>query len=160
LSKECNVNTRIPLSSSKHQQVATLHPQQSSVLSNSLVVGAELARTVANLLGLTTASTPLIHNTRVISVCADIDKCSRVTIVGIDAHDLATVIRGSAFNVHIPLTLLAAVAAGTIDLAIVFSIEVDDVDSSAAVMLNDLVRSMIGSAANNPCLLAFDIIFL
>jgi len=46
------------------------------------------------------------------------------------------------------------VAARAVQLAVVVNVEVDDVDCSAAVVLNNLVGSVVGTSSNDPGLLA------
>jgi hypothetical protein len=52
------------------------------------------------------------------------------------------------------------VSTRAIKLAVCVDVEVDDVNSTAAVMLDDLVRSVVGTTANNPrfltCLISLD----
>jgi len=47
----------------------------------------------------------------------------------------------------------AYVSARPVELAVVLDVEVDDVDGSAAVVLDDLVRSMVGTTTDDPSVL-------
>lgn len=51
------------------------------------------------------------------------------------------------------------VSAGTVQLAVVIDVEVDDVDRAAAVVLDNLIRSMVRSSTDDPGLLARYIFF-
>lgn len=46
------------------------------------------------------------------------------------------------------------VAARSVELAVVLNVVVDDVDGTAAVVLNDLIRGVVGTTANDPGLLS------
>jgi hypothetical protein len=61
-----------------------------------------------------------------VSVGTHILQSGRITVVEVDAHDFTAVTRSSALNIDIPLALAVTVAAGAIDFAVVFGIEVDD----------------------------------
>jgi hypothetical protein len=61
-----------------------------------------------------------------ISVCANVDKCRGVAVVRVDACDFATVAGSDTLDVDVALALGAAVAAGAVDLAVVFGVEVYD----------------------------------
>jgi len=50
------------------------------------------------------------------------------------------------------------VSTGAVKLAVVVSIEVDDVDSSTTIVLNNLIRGVVSTTSNNPGLLTSDII--
>ena len=136
---------------------------------------ALLLRAVTDLLRLAAASTALIHNTGVRSIGADVLKRSRVPIVGVDARDLSSVSGGDALDVDVPLALGLAVPAGAVDLAVVFGVEVDDVDGAAAVLglsvvvkdttgwtyvLDDLVGRVVGASADDPGLLSSLVVFV
>ena len=51
-------------------------------------------------------------------------------------------------------------SARAVHLAVVFSIEVDDLDSSASVVLDDLIRSMVSSSTNDSSHITGAILFL
>jgi hypothetical protein len=59
-------------------------------------------------------------------VGAHILQSGRVTVVEVDANYFAAVASSSTLNIDIPFALLVTVTAGAIDFAIVFGIEVDD----------------------------------
>jgi hypothetical protein len=61
-----------------------------------------------------------------ISISTNVDKCGCVPIVLVDAGNFTTVAGSDALDVDVALALGAAVAAGAVDLAVVFSVEVDD----------------------------------
>jgi hypothetical protein len=61
-----------------------------------------------------------------VSIGAYILQCGRITVVEVDADYFAAIASGSALNIDIPLALLATVTAGAIDFAVVFGIEIDD----------------------------------
>lgn len=44
-----------------------------------------------------------------------------------------------------------AVAARPVDLAVIVRIEVDDIDMSTSIVLDDLIRSLVCAAANDVC---------
>lgn len=103
-----------------------------------------LARAGSNLAGLTTARTALVHDTLVLGAGADVLERRGVSVVLVDAHNLAAVLGRQALDVDVPLALGLAVAAGSVDLAVVFDVEVDDVDGAAAVLLEGVRVSMLG----------------
>ena len=74
-----------------------------------------------------------------------------VTQVGVDANELTTLDGGDTLHVNGSLAGLVAlaVAAGAVDLAVVVGVEVDDVDVTAAVVLDDLVGGLVSTAAND-----------
>lgn len=95
---------------------------------------------------------------------ADVPQSSRITIVEVDASQLAglaaTLAGGDTLDVDVALALAATVAARAVELAVVLGVEVDDVDGAAAVVLDDLVRGVVGAAADDPGLLAGLVSFL
>ena len=84
-----------------------------------------------------------------LGIKAVVGVCGFVTNVGVDANELAAILRDDAFHVDGTSAVACAVAARAVDLAIVFDVEVLDVDVAAAVVLNDLVRGMESAAADN-----------
>lgn len=74
-----------------------------------------------------------------------------VTQVGVDSHQLATVLSNNASHVDLAraLAVALAVAARAVDFAVVLGVEVDDVHGAAAVVLDDLVRGVVGAAADD-----------
>lgn len=74
-----------------------------------------------------------------VGIGADIDQCSSIAVVVVDANNLATVVSSCAFHINVPLTLAATVPTRSVYLAVVFSVKVDDVDGAAAIVLDDLV---------------------
>lgn len=42
------------------------------------------------------------------------------------------------------------VSAGPVELAVVFNVKVDDINGTATIMLDDLVRAMVSTAADDP----------
>ena len=72
-----------------------------------------------------------------------------VAQVGVDAHQLATIDSGGALHVNGAGAVARAVTAGSVDLAVVLGIEVDNVDMAATVVLDDLVGGMVSTAAND-----------
>lgn len=54
----------------------------------------------------------------------------------------------------------AYVAARSVDLAVVLGVEVDDVDGTAAIVLDDLVLSVVSATTDDPGLLASLVVFL
>lgn len=95
-----------------------------------------------------------------ISIGADILQSSSVAVVGVDADDFAAIVGRSAFDIDVSLALRAAVTARSVDLAVVFGVEVDNVDSTTAVMLDNLVRGMVRATTNDPRLLSLLVVFL
>lgn len=108
-----------------------------------------------------------------VGVGADVLQGSGVPIVQVDADNFTTVVCGSALNVDIALALGAAVAAGAVDLAVVFGVEVDDLEkvlvragqlhwtsestyihSTTAIVLDNLVAGVVSTTANDPGLLS------
>ena len=86
-----------------------------------------------------------------LSIKAVVGVSSLIAQVGVDAHELATVLSNDASHVDLAraLAVALAVAARAVDLAVVFSVEVDDVHGAAAVVLDDLVRGVVGAAADD-----------
>ena len=74
-----------------------------------------------------------------------------VAQVGVDANQLAAVLGDDSCHVDLAreVAVAFAVAARAVDLAVVLGVEVDDVDGAAAVVLDDLVRSVVGAAADD-----------
>jgi hypothetical protein len=75
----------------------------------------------------------------VIGISANVLKCGGIAVVEVDASHLATITSCDALNVDVPLALAAAVSARAVDLAVVLGVEVDNVDSAAAIVLYNLV---------------------
>ena len=72
-----------------------------------------------------------------------------VAEVGVDAHELTAVDSSGALHVHGTSTVVLAVTARSVNLAVVVGVKVDNVDMATTVVLNDLVRGLIGSSAND-----------
>lgn len=72
-----------------------------------------------------------------------------VAQVGVDAHELTTVNSSGALHVNSASAVSRAVTARAVDLAVVVGVEVDDVDVAAAVVLDDLVRGVVGTATDD-----------
>lgn len=70
-------------------------------------------------------------------VGADVLESSSVAVVGVDTSELTTADSGDALDVDVALALLGAVSAGAVELAVVVDVEIDDVDGTAAVVLDD-----------------------
>lgn len=99
-------------------------------------------------ISLVTALVPLALS---LSVEAVVGVSSLVAQVGVDAHELATVLSNDTSHVDLAraLAVALAVAARAVDFAVVLGVEVDDVHSAAAVVLDDLVRGVVGAAADD-----------
>lgn len=61
-----------------------------------------------------------------VSIGTHIFQSGRITVVEVDADHFAAITRCSALNIDVPLALVVTVTAGAIDFAVVFGIEVDD----------------------------------
>lgn len=61
-----------------------------------------------------------------VRVGADVSKRSGIAIVEVDANNLSTIAGRRALHVNVALALLAAVATGTVDFAVVFGVKIDD----------------------------------
>lgn len=72
-----------------------------------------------------------------------------ITQVGVDANELTTIDSSGALHVDGAGAVVCAVAARAVDLAIVLGVEVDDVDLTAAVVLDDLVVGVVGTTSND-----------
>lgn len=72
-----------------------------------------------------------------------------VTQVGVDTHKLTTVDGSDTLHVDGTGTVALAVTAGSVNLAVVVGVEVDDVDVATAVVLNDLVLGAVSTATND-----------
>lgn len=72
-----------------------------------------------------------------------------VAKVGVDAHELTAIDGSGALHVHGTSTVVLAVTARSVNLAVVVGVKVDNVNMAAAVVLNDLVRGLIGTSAND-----------
>lgn len=74
-----------------------------------------------------------------------------VTIVGVDANELATPDGGGALHVHgaLAVAVALAVTARSVDLAVVVGVEVDNVDVTTAVVLDDLVGGVVSTATDD-----------
>jgi hypothetical protein len=66
-----------------------------------------------------------------ISICANVNKCRGVAVVRVDAGNFTTIAGSDALDVDVALALGAAVSAGTVDLAVVFGVEVDDLEKNS-----------------------------
>lgn len=135
-----------------------------------------LTRAVSDLLRLAVSRATVVEDARVASVRADVDKSGRVSVHRVDARQLATVVRRHALDVDVALALAGAVAARPVQLAVVLGVEVDlrgvslsllhglgfayNVDGSATVVLDDLVRGVVGTTADNPALCSGLVVFL
>lgn len=89
---------------------------------------AHLTRAVSDLLRLAVVAAAIVENARVVGVGADILQGSGVPVVQVNADNFTTVVCGSALHVDIALALGVAVTAGAVDLAVVFGVEVDDLE--------------------------------
>lgn len=69
-----------------------------------------LTRAVSSLAGLAAASAAIIQDTRMVSVGADIFKSRSVTIIEVDANNLAPIVGCSTLNVDISLALRLALS--------------------------------------------------
>jgi hypothetical protein len=90
-----------------------------------------LTRAVSNLFRLAATCATIVEHTWMISVCANVDKCRGIAVVRVDAGDFTTVTGSDALDVDVALALGAAVAAGAVDLAVVFGVEVDDLEKNS-----------------------------
>lgn len=117
-----------------------------------------LTRADSGLLRLTATSAASVHLALGLGIRADVLEGRSVTVVGVDACEFATVDRGDALNVDVALALLGAVSAGAVQLSIVLDVEVDDVHRTTAVMLDNLIRSVVRTTTNDPRLVASDIL--
>lgn len=72
----------------------------------------------------------------------------------------AAVTGRDTLDVDVTLALLGAVAARAVQLAVVLDVEVDDVHSTAAIVLDDLVRGVEGATADDPGLLTGLVVLL
>lgn len=86
-----------------------------------------------------------------LSIKAVVGVSRLVAQVGVDADELATVLGDDTGHVDLAraVAVALAVAARAVDLAVVLGVEVDDVHGAAAVVLDDLVRGVVGAAAND-----------
>jgi hypothetical protein len=90
-------------------------------------------RASPNLLRLAPTGAAIIQDAPRRRVRADIAQSGSITIIAVDARQFTAVTSSDALNVDIPLALGAAVATRSIELAIVFGVEVDNLQ----VMLAD-----------------------
>ena len=104
---------------------------------------------VANLLRLAVTLTAVVDSAWVVSVGADVGQSSLVAEGLVDASELTAVVSSRAGDLDRALALGVAVAAGAVQLAVVLDVEVDDVDLAAAVVLDDLVVSVVGTTADD-----------
>lgn len=89
-----------------------------------------LTRTISNLLWLTAVAAAIVEDAGVVGVGANVYQGRSVAIVQVNADNFTTVVCGSPFDVDIALALGAAVTAGAVDLAVVFGVEVDDLEAA------------------------------
>jgi len=109
------------------------------------------SRSLARLALAVSLVTALVALALSLSVKAVVGVSSLVAQVGVDANQLAAVLGDDTGHVDLAraLAVALAVAAGAVDFAVVFGVEVDDVHSAAAVVLDDLVRGVVGAAADD-----------
>lgn len=112
-----------------------------------------LTRAVANLGRLASSSATLIHNAWVRSISANVLESCGITVVGVDTNHFAAIPGSSALDIHVALALARAVSARAVDLTVVLGVKVDNVNGTAAVVLNNLVGGVVGAATNDPTLL-------
>jgi hypothetical protein len=76
---------------------------------------------------------------------------SAVAQVGVDADELAAVLGNNTAHVDLAraVAVALAVAARAVDLAVVLGVEVYNIDSAAAVVLDHFVGGVVGSAADD-----------
>lgn len=111
---------------------------------------SSLTRASTGLGRLTATRAALVHLALDLRIGADVLEGRRVTVVAVDTRKLATVLSSNAIDEDVTLALAAAVSTGSVELAVVLSVEVDDVDCSAAVVLDDLIGSVVRATANDP----------
>ena len=61
-----------------------------------------------------------------ISISADIDQGSSISKALVDTNNLTTIAGSGSLNIDVPLALAGAVSARPVHLAVVFSVEVDN----------------------------------
>lgn len=77
--------------------------------------------------------------------------------VGVDAHQLTTVHSSGTFHMHRAPAVTLAVTARPVHLSVIVGVEVDDVDMTTAVMLNDFISSLVGATSDDVgCAAALD----
>lgn len=117
-----------------------------------------------------------------LGVGADVDERGPVAVGLGDTDDLTTLARSNTLDVNLARALLAGTAR-SVDLAVVLSIEVDDlfskyasvvfssgaksciifwtyVDLAASVVLDDLVRGVVSTTTNDPRHIARPVVLL
>lgn len=93
----------------------------------------------ANLLRFTSSRTSVIYNTGIRGIVANISERSRVTIVLINANELTAVLSCDTLHNDSAFTLAGAISTRSVHLTIVLGVEIDHIDSAAAIMLDYLV---------------------
>lgn len=141
-----------------------------------------LTRAGSGLLGLAATSASSVSLAPGLCIGADVLEGGSVAVVEVNTGELTTVFGGDALHVDVTLALLGAlsivlvfvseqdlstskcranakeilskthVSARAVQLAVVLSVEVNNIHSTAAVVLNDLVRGVVGTTTDNPSL--------
>lgn len=113
-----------------------------------LAVGS--IRASANLLRLTTTADTLVTLASLASILAGVADRTGVAIVGVDTTQSATVNGNDVVDDNIAgTTIVRAVTAASGDFAIVFGVEILDLNSATSVELNDLVVCIEGTTSVN-----------
>jgi len=95
-----------------------------------------------------------VHLTGCAGIVASVLDGGGISVVGVDASQCATVARLDTINVDITLALRAAVSAGAIEFSICVCVEVDNVDGTATIVLDDLVGGLVGTTSDDPGVLS------
>jgi len=122
-----------------------------SLASSSNTVKRLTGRSLAGLALAVGLVTTLVALALSLGIEAVVGVSSLVAQVGVDANELATVLGNDTAHVDLAraVAVALAVTARAIHLAVVLGVEVDDVDGAAAVVLDHLVRGVVGAAADD-----------
>lgn len=90
-------------------------PYSTAIPSTPKLHATNLSRAVPSLLRLASAGTASVHLTRVSGVEAAVLDRGGISVVGVDARELAAVLGNHALNVHITLALGRALFAVSVD---------------------------------------------
>lgn len=123
-------------------------------------LGTPVCLAGSNLLRLAVTLAAIIDNASSLGVSANISERGNIVVVLIDARHLAAAIGSDTVHDDGPRALAIAVATGAVDLAVVVGVEVDYVDRSAAVVLDDLVVGTVGTASDDEGFVAGGIFLL
>lgn len=99
-----------------------------------------LATAGTSLLRFAVALAAIICDTWLVSVCAHVIQGSCITVNSVDTNNLPAVNSSCALDIDVALTLAIAVSARPVNFAIVFGIEVDDLEGKERLSLTDYVQ--------------------